>query len=71
MIVRMKIIGHYSLFVTHYSLLGIQTPRLVQVGTNVVTNFDDECQRSSKLKSYIKTFVAKLTPPNFPNVERK
>ena len=27
MIVRTKIIGHYSLFVTHYSLLGIQTPK--------------------------------------------
>ena len=26
MIVRTKIIGHYSLFVTHYSLLEIQTP---------------------------------------------
>ena len=26
MIIRMKIIGHYSLLVTHYSLLGMQTP---------------------------------------------
>ena len=29
MIVRTKIIGHYSLLITRYSLLGIQTPVVV------------------------------------------
>ena len=35
MVVRTKIIGHYSLFVTHYSLLGIQTPH------NTLTECED------------------------------